>query len=48
VIVNDGQSFDLSSIKEEFATESDDRLILDGLAHMAMRLTETFKTVLDD
>ena len=26
--------------KEEFATESDDKLILDGLAHMPMRPTE--------
>jgi hypothetical protein len=30
--------------KEEFATESDDKLILDGLAHMAMRPTENVRT----
>jgi len=29
--------------KEEFATESDDKLILDGLAHMAMRPTENVR-----
>jgi hypothetical protein len=29
--------------KEEFATESDDKLILDGLAHMAMRSTENIQ-----
>ncbi len=28
---------------EEFATESDDKLILDGLAHMAMRPTENVR-----
>jgi hypothetical protein len=31
-------------IKEEFATESDDKLILDGLAHMAMRPTENVRS----
>jgi len=36
VTVNAGRSF----FKEEFATESDDKLILDGLAHMAMNLSE--------
>ena len=30
--------------KEEFATESDDKLILDGLAHMAMRPTENVRS----
>jgi hypothetical protein len=30
--------------KEEFATESDDKLILDGLAHMAMRPTENIRS----
>jgi hypothetical protein len=29
--------------KEEFATESDDKLILDGLAHMAMHPTENIR-----
>ncbi len=29
--------------KEEFITESDDKLILDGLAHMAMRPTENIR-----
>jgi hypothetical protein len=29
--------------KEEFATKSDDKLILDGLAHMAMRPTENIR-----
>jgi hypothetical protein len=29
--------------KEEFATESDDKLILNGLAHMAMRPTENIR-----
>jgi hypothetical protein len=29
--------------KEEFATESDDKLILDGLAHMAMRSSENIR-----
>ncbi len=29
--------------KEEFATESDDKLILDGLAHMAMRPMENIR-----
>jgi hypothetical protein len=29
--------------KEEFATESDDKLILDGLAHMAMRPSENIR-----
>jgi hypothetical protein len=33
--------------KEEFATESDDKLILDGLAHMAMRPTENVRSFLD-
>jgi hypothetical protein len=30
--------------KEEFATESDDKLILDGLAHMAMQPTENVRS----
>jgi hypothetical protein len=30
--------------KEEFATESDDKLILDGLAHMAQRSTENVRS----
>jgi hypothetical protein len=30
--------------KEEFATESDDKLILDGLAHMAMRPSENVRS----
>ena len=30
--------------KEEFATESDDKLILDGLAHMAMRPTKNVRS----
>ncbi len=30
--------------KEEFPTESDDKLILDGLAHMAMQPTENVKS----
>jgi hypothetical protein len=30
--------------KEEFPTESDDKLILDGLAHMAMRPTENVRS----
>ncbi len=30
--------------KEEFATDSDDKLILDGLAHMAMRSTENVRS----
>jgi hypothetical protein len=30
--------------KEEFATESDDKLILDGLAHMAMGPTENVRS----
>ncbi len=30
--------------KEEFATESDDKLILDVLAHMAMRPTENVRS----
>jgi hypothetical protein len=30
--------------KEEFATESDDKLILDGLPHMAMRPTENVRS----
>jgi len=30
--------------KEEFPTESDDKLILDGLAHMAMRPTENIRS----
>ncbi len=30
--------------KEEFATESDNKLILDGLAHMAMRSTENVRS----
>ncbi len=38
---SNGQS---SIRKEEFATESDDKLILDGLAHMAMRPTENVRT----
>jgi hypothetical protein len=29
--------------KEEFATESDDKLILDGLAHMAMHPTDNIR-----
>jgi hypothetical protein len=33
--------------KEEFATESDDKLILDGLAHMAMRPTEIVRSFSD-
>jgi hypothetical protein len=30
--------------KEEFATESDNKLILDGLAHMEMRPTENVRS----
>ncbi len=33
-----------SFFKEEFATESDDKLILDGLAHMAMRPSENVRS----
>ncbi len=34
----------VEAFKEEFATESDDKLILDGLAHMAMRPTENVRS----
>jgi hypothetical protein len=43
VTENNGPSFVLI-FKEEFATESDDKLILDGLAHMAMRPTENVRS----